>query len=115
MVLALFVRSLVPVGFMVAPVSAEAQGLTVVICTGHGPESRVLDHDGKPVQQDKRVGGAATCPFAPSGALAVSDNEPPLLATEVRYAAVSYDLAVGQFSETPKPGATSARGPPQLI
>ncbi|MFA5952800.1 MAG: DUF2946 family protein [Hyphomicrobium sp.] len=115
MVLALFVRSLVPVGFMVAPASADGQGLTIVICTGHGPERLLLDQDGKPVQQDKRSGAAATCPFAAAGALALSDSEPPLLATEVRYAAVSYDLAVGQFSETPKPGATSARGPPELV
>jgi hypothetical protein len=46
-ILAFALRALVPAGFMLAP-SAVGE-MTVVLCTGHGPQTITLDADGKPV------------------------------------------------------------------
>ncbi|MEI9902159.1 MAG: hypothetical protein WDN31_21050 [Hyphomicrobium sp.] len=49
----LALRSLLPVGFMLASHAGE---MTVVICTGHGAETVTIDADGKRVPAKPRRG-----------------------------------------------------------
>ncbi len=110
--LAFAVRSLLPVGFMLTA-SPEAGGaLQIVICTGHGPQSWVLDDKGVPHPAKTTADEKSTCPYAPVGAVAVDQASPQLLSHTVRYAAIEYAIATEIFRATPKPGAHSARGPP---
>lgn len=108
--LALAVNALIPAGFMLA----RAQGsdeVTIVICTGSGPQTILIDSDGQQVpDHEKRA--SKRCDFATSGAVALTDAAPPRLAAEVRYVAVVYRVQRQAFRDTPKPGAVSARGPP---
>ena len=46
---AFVVRSLLPVGLMLAVPPAPAAAVEIVICTGHGPQSLTLDDQGVPV------------------------------------------------------------------
>jgi hypothetical protein len=111
LLLALFMRALVPAGFMLAPSQGESHNLTVVICTVHGSQAITVDEDGNP----KRPNASHdTCPFAAS-ALPGIVSEPAGLVAEVKYAAVTYTLTRLQFTLTPRPSATSARGPPRLV
>jgi hypothetical protein len=114
----LALRSLVPTGYM-AQAANGANGppgaLEIVICTGTGPAVLTLDPDGKTVPKKSQHLDHNVCPFAAAGAAAVAAAEPKSLAGEAEYASVAYTLAVAQFSETPKPGATSARGPPSRL
>jgi hypothetical protein len=48
-IVALTARSLVPSGFMLAPVAPGTGAMTVVMCTGHGPQVLKLEADGKPI------------------------------------------------------------------
>ena len=72
-VVALGLRSLLPVGFMLAPAAADGT-MTVVICTGHGPETVTLDADGKPVPQ--KIADQNICPYAASAPIAVAVTAP---------------------------------------
>lgn len=109
--LALLVRAAVPAGFMLVPLAADTTGFTVVICTEHGLQELVLDEDGNPRQAQL---SHESCPFALSALPGVA-SEAFQLSTNVEYAAVTYARARLQFSLTPLPGATSARGPPGLV
>lgn len=110
--LAFAVRSLLPVGFMLAA-SPDAGGMPqIVICTGHGPQSWVLDENGVPHPAKSTADNKTTCPYAPVGSVAVNHDGPQLLAHTVRYASVVYTITTEIFRATPKPGAQSARGPP---
>ena len=111
--LALLVRAVVPVGFMLAPLHAGSAGITVVICTEHGTQALVLDEDGEPLPSD-RAAVPDICPFAFSALPGLASEATQLSAT-VAYASVTYTLAVFQFSLTPLPGAASARGPPRAV
>jgi len=113
--LAFAVRSLLPVGFMLAA-SPDAGGMPqIVICTGHGPQNWVLDEKGVPHPSNSTADKKTTCPYAPAGAVGINQTAPQLLAQTVRYAAVWYAIATEIFRATPKPGAHSARGPPSLL
>ena len=112
LLLALLLRVAVPVGFMLTPSSADAHGLTLVICTAHGQQTMTLEDDGDPVSPASKA-GHETCPFAAS-ALPGLTSDVMQLSTSVEFAAVTYTLAKIQFSLTPHPGAASARGPPRL-
>lgn len=118
-VLLLFVlalRSLLPHGYMVQAANASEGSFEIVICTSTGQQLLAVGDDGTtPLPKPQHVENGL-CPFAAAGAAALAEALPQSLARAAEYAAVTYTLAVALFSETPKPGATSARGPPsQLI
>ena len=108
--LALVVNALIPAGFMLARAQGS-DGVTVVICTGSGPQTVVIDSDGQQIP-DNQKNANKRCDYATSGALALAGDPPLRLAAEVRYAAIVYRVERQAFRSTPKPGAVSARGPP---
>ncbi len=113
---ALALRSLVPVGFMLAASSsADGGALQVVICSGTGEKLMSVDTDGKPLPAKPHHLDSNLCPYAAAGAAAVAAALPAPLVAEARYAAIVYTLAAAQYAATPKPGATSARGPPSIL
>lgn len=112
--LAFTLRSLLPVGFMLAASPTHGGGWQIVVCTGHGPETLTLDEKGTP----RPVHSAAdktTCPYAPVGAITADHHAPDPLAHTVQYAAITFAIAAQIFHATPKPGAVSARGPPTAL
>lgn len=113
--LAFAVRSLLPVGFMLTASPHPGAMPEIVICTGHGPQSWVLDEKGVPHPAKSTADSKTTCPYAPVGAVAVNQDAPQLLAHTVRYASVAYAITTEIFRATPKPGAQSARGPPASL
>lgn len=113
--LAFAVRSLLPVGFMLAA-SPDAEGMPqIVICTGHGPQNWVLDEKGVPRPAKTSPDNKNACPYAAAGAVAADHDAPQILAHTVRYAAVTYSITAQIFRTTPKPSAQSARGPPTTL
>lgn len=113
MLVALALRSLVPGGFMIAAADAADGSFEIVICTSTGQKTMHVAADGTtPVEPQQ--GGQELCPFAFSGAGDLAAAHPDL-AGSVAYASLTYKLAAALFAETPKPGATSARGPPALL
>jgi hypothetical protein len=116
LLLVLAARSLLPTGFMLQASDASAGSFEIVICTSSGTKMMTVDENGTPVPTSKSQHlEKGLCPFAAAGVLALATTEPLSLAGQVQYAAVTYSLAVSLFAETPKPGATSARGPPPLL
>lgn len=111
--IAFVVRSLLPVGFMLAATTANAGDLAIVICTGHGPLT--VDEAGTPVQKKTPVSAKDICPYAPVGAATVDHDTPHLLVRAVSYASLTYRITREIFRETPRPGAQSARGPPTVL
>jgi hypothetical protein len=95
---------IVPPGFMPAR-AADGVGLTVVICTGHGPLQigAAQDHQA-PVKKSK-----AACPFA-AAATAPPPTAPAVLQGSVRFAALA-PMIVGDQS----PGRGLAAPPPPAI
>lgn len=109
----LAVRSLLPAGFMVQAAHASDRTFDIVICTSTGTKLLSVDADGTPAPAKPQHVDNGLCPFAAAGATALAAAAPDeSLAGAAEYAAVTYTLAVALFSETPKPGAASARGPP---
>ncbi len=113
--LAFAVRSLLPVGFMLTASPDHGGGVQIVVCTGHGPQSWVLDEKGVPHPSKSSADNKSTCPYAPVGAADTAQDAPQLLAHTVRYASVTYAITAEIFRATPKPGAQSARGPPSSL
>ncbi len=112
----LALRILLPVGYMVqAAEAADAGAFEIVICTSTGLKHVTVDEDGKAPQPKSQSVDNGLCPFASGGAAAFADAAPYSLSSEAEYAAVTYTLAAALFAETPKPGATSARGPPSAL
>lgn len=105
----LAMRSLVPAGFMLAPVGGE---MTVAICTGHGLQTINLDADGKPVPEKPQRSDSGFCPYASGGAVALTDAIPVPLAQQIRYAELSYRITRDLLRTATRVRATSARGPP---
>lgn len=105
-------RSLVPAGFMLQDSEASAGSFEIVVCTSSGTKLLSFDDNGAPVTPASKSQPLeqGICPFA--GVVALAPGKLPALGDQVAYAAVTYALAVALFAETPKPGATSARGPP---
>jgi hypothetical protein len=114
-VFAFAVRSLLPVGFMLAATPAYGGSVQIVICTGHGLETLTLDDKGVPRPANMPAADSSKCPYAPVGAVAINHASPHLLARVVRYASVAYAITTEIFRATPKPGARSARGPPSSL
>ena len=61
--IAFVVRSLLPVGFMLAVPPDPAAAVEIVICTGHGPQSLTLDDAGVPVQPKAPIDGEKYLPL----------------------------------------------------
>lgn len=109
----LVLRSLLPHGYMVQAADAASGGkFEIVICTSDGLRLLSVNEDGTGAPQKPQHVENGICPFASAGAAALASAAPQSLAREAEYAAITYALAVALFAETPKPGATSARGPP---
>jgi len=110
----LALRSLLPTGYMVQAADAAAgTPFEIVICTSAGQKLVSVDADGTAPQPNKpQHVENGLCPFGAAGTAALAAASPESLVSEAEYAAVTYTLAVALFAETPKPGATSARGPP---
>jgi hypothetical protein len=113
LLVALALHGLLPTGFMLQASSTAAGVLEIVICTSTGAKSLVLDGTGTPIDNStNQHAELGLCPYASTGAVALAHAETVRPAAQVEYTAVIYTLALRQFAETPKPGATSARGPP---
>ncbi len=114
--LVLAVRSLLPAGYMVQASDAAAGSFEIVICTSSGTQLMTVGEDGTPVPASKSQHlEKGLCAFAAAGAVALNAEAPHSLASEAEFAAVAYTLVAALFAETPKPGATSARGPPSAL
>ena len=111
-ILAFALRALVPAGFMLAP-SAVGE-MTVVLCTGHGPQTITLDADGKPVPAAPKQSQHTLCAYASVGGVALSE---PVLAPaghDITFAELSFYPGRYLFRAFEETGANSARGPPSL-
>ncbi len=108
-------RCLVPAGFMLEA-SATGDGTHD---DGHLYRPRhaahLLDADGKPMPPKPAHADNGLCAYSASGTTALASDEPLALETQVYAAAVTYTLAAQISRATPKPGATSARGPPSKL
>jgi len=113
--IAFALRSLLPVGFMLSASPVAGAMPEIVICTGHGPQSWVLDENGVPRPAKSTADEKTTCPFAPAGVATAHVETQYLLSHTVRYASVTYAITAEIFRATPKPGAHSARGPPTFL
>ena len=108
-------RCFVPAGFMLEASSSGDGTMTMVICTGQGTQMISVDADGKPVPPKPAHADTSICPYSASGTTALASFEPLELEAQVYEAAVTYGLTAQLFRATPKPGATSARGPPSKL
>jgi hypothetical protein len=113
--LAFAVRSLLPVGFMLAVQPHDAASVEIVICTGHGPLNMAMHDEDAPAPVKAPVAGKNVCPYAAAGTVAVEQAAPAELAQTVRYASISYRIIAEIFHATPRSGALSARGPPTVL
>jgi hypothetical protein len=113
--LAFAIRSLLPVGFMLAVAPDDGGMPQIVICTGHGLQTWVLDEKGVPHPSKSDADKKSTCPYAPVGAVALDHEAPHLLVHTVRYASITYAIATAIFRATPRAGSHSARGPPSAL
>jgi hypothetical protein len=110
----LAVRSLLPAGFMLQPSAAGDGALSIVICSGHGPETITLDSDGKPSESRPAKSEAGLCPYSAFATPVLGGGEPPAVASPVRYVSVNYPRPVELARVDLPSGATSARGPPSF-
>jgi len=119
-VLALAMKVMIPSGFMAAP--TQTGGITLVICTGHGPlkiesEGARQGGAGKRAPADK-PGHDAPCVFAGHGAAAPAPEPVPTEVARLAPApssaapAPARDLTPGRGLAAPPP---PSRGPPSLL
>jgi hypothetical protein len=109
--LALFLQSVAPSGFMVAREDGRA---TIAICTGHGAAQSLADLTGHPAKAPKSKPDAP-CAFAGHGAAAATPIATPIAVPITRPSAAlvvaRFDLAPGRGLAAPPP---PPQGPPQL-
>ena len=109
--LALFVRLLIPAGYLLSEQSASSGLPNLVICTGHGELVVAVDADGKPVPAKhdggKSKGGDHPCTYSSASAAQVA---PLLLATvePIRLASTQSSPLL----TTQRPGLGLAAPPP---
>lgn len=101
-VAALFVRALVPVGWM--PSSQE--GRWVSICSGAGESQVWLDDQGAPHKSGDKMSGDGTCVFAGTAAL------PGTAETGVSFQVARYDAAPDAIAAAVTIGRGLAAPPP---
>lgn len=107
LLVAMFVRSLIPAGYMPA---FSSQGTPVVLCTAQGAMVVSLDADGQPVETHQQV----ECPFAFALGMAAA----PVSGAAMEWPArnIPAPLVLDHGSILPAaPAHFSARGPPTLV
>ncbi len=117
-ILALAIQVLIPPGFMIdggAGRPGDEAGF-LVICTGHGPISALLD-TGSPKTPAHKGKAGASCPFAGHAGAAPLVHGGPAIAAAWRPAeaadpGMSDQIAVGRGLAAPPP---PARGPPLAL
>jgi hypothetical protein len=109
--LILAARSLLPAGFMLQTSAAGDGTLSIVICSGHGPQAITLDSDGKPANPQPTKSDAGLCPYAASAAPVLCSEE-PAAAGPIRHENVDYPPPVELALAGWRTGVNSARGPP---
>jgi hypothetical protein len=114
LILALTMRGLIAVGYMLAEASTGDGGMTVIICTEHGPQALNISPDGDPLPDKTQPGAANTCPYAATGYFTFNASAEIALASTVEYGKITFRIARSLFKLTPLPGAVSARGPPSV-
>lgn len=84
-------RSLIPAGYMPAPANDKEHFFNIVICTGYGAQSIVVDDKGQPVKQEhqEQISHKAPCPFA-LNAHATAPADFIMLAVSVDYTALLF-------------------------
>lgn len=114
---AMSVRALVPVGYMLA--ASPDRFITVTLCSAHGgvevtldrQTGAVLDHKPAPANDKSHDGGP--CVFAAAATLAAPTIAPPVvvaLGTAIAAPLINYQASPGRGLAAPPPWAT---GPPQ--
>jgi hypothetical protein len=109
---ALVMRAAVPAGFMLGPVTADGE-LQIVICTANGAKFIPANGSDSGSGAD-HTATSDSCAWASPTSLAASTGLDPLVIA-IEWADVEYKRAVQQHSETPRPSAQSARGPPHVL
>lgn len=114
MLIALAVRSLIPLGFMLAPAGSDGQSFAIVICTANGLQQTLVDQDGNPAPAHKKPSTHDVCPFAAASLLALT---PDLIEDElgVSFSTIAYALEDFALGKPSRPGSRSARGPPSIL
>jgi hypothetical protein len=110
--IALVMRAAVPAGFMLGPVTADGE-LQIVICTANGAKF-ISANDSASRSGADHTATSDSCAWAAPTSLSASTGQDPLVVTIV-WADVEFKRAVEQRSETPRPSAQSARGPPHVL
>jgi hypothetical protein len=109
--LALFLQSVAPAGFMLARQDGRA---TIAICTGHGAAHSLVDLAGHPTKAPKSQPDAP-CAFAGHGLAAATPFAARIASPIGRPGAPSsparFDLAPGRGLAAPPP---PSQGPPQI-
>jgi hypothetical protein len=109
-VLAFALRSVVPVGFMLAP--AANGDMTMVICTGHGPATIPFTADGKVAPAKQKSSTQGLCSYASVGGVTLNAPVAEPAAAEFAFAALAFRPVSDDVRAAMRAGATSARGPP---
>jgi hypothetical protein len=88
--------------------------MTVVICTGQGPQTITVDVDGKRAPTQHKTSQHGVCAYASVGALTLSQ---PLWAVDANldFTELAFAPARGAANTIKKLSNSSARGPPALI
>ncbi len=74
LLLVLALRALMPAGFMVAPSQDGLGKVAMVLCTGSGPTTALIDLGGPSKQAPGKRQSDAPCPFTVAPALAAEDT-----------------------------------------
>lgn len=106
----MFVRSLVPAGFMPAFSSEGTLGTPVVLCTAQGAIVVSLDADGAPVETHQQL----ECPFAFALGMAAAPVTIGTMELPAFFAG-AIEVTRGAAVVATPPSSFSARGPPSLV
>ncbi len=114
LLMAFFVRALVPAGYMPAFSATSDSGLRIIICTAAGAKTLLLNENGKPVPTPDSRHHDQQCVF--SGLAAVAPPAlMPLLASAVDFGAVAFKPNVIAELPPARAGPTlGSRGPPLI-
>lgn len=109
---AITVRSLVPMGFMLAPVSDGVNSrVTIVVCSASGLGLVTLDEDGKPIIPQPGKEGGESCLYKHTSALAVLVSEPSLTGF-AQYGPIAEWRSQAKAPQSRHELPAPARGPP---
>ncbi|WP_435641747.1 DUF2946 family protein [Micavibrio aeruginosavorus] len=109
-VLAVFVRAMVPVGYM--PGDRDDGTFTMVICSGFGTQTITVDEHGQPITGEQQQSGEH-CPFAP--VLASDVPEPVTLAAINAPYSVFVEIWSDHIRDRHAVARASSRAPPAFV